>query len=337
MIQIKIQKSDAGQRLDKFLRRLLPGAPEGLLQKQIRNKNITIEDKKCTPNQILNEGEYIKLFFSDETYEKFKKAPEENIKDAEKLIEYCKTAYRTLNGEFKNEITVIAETEDIIAFSKPAGALSQKADPEDISINEYLIGFLANEGKITPGSTVSFRPSVQNRLDRGTSGLILCAKTAAGARNLTNILKDHIADKYYLTICCGQIREPFEKSGYLSKDEKNNIVKVTEDPTGDESYIKTGFEPIQISKDGRFTLLRVKLYTGRSHQIRAVLASIGHPIIGDAKYGSPRINNEFRKLGVTSQLLHAYEMILPKDIYAEGKITCPLPKVFESIKKEIFG
>ena len=166
MQQLTIGKNQAGQRLDKFLKKAFPNAGTGFLYKMLRKKNITLNGKKAEGKEILAQGDEIKCFFSEETFSSLS-----GIEDRETTSDYRK-AYRSLK-----DISVLYEDEDILLLNKPAGVLTQKAKPEDLSLNEWLIGHLLATDAITEADLATFHPSVCNRLDRNTSGIVLCAES----------------------------------------------------------------------------------------------------------------------------------------------------------------
>ena len=309
MKEIVINENEAGQRLDKFLGKLLKEAPASFYYKMLRKKNIVLNGKKATGNEKLTAGDSIKLFLSDETFEKFAGKRQTN----------------DLAASVPNiALEIVYEDHDVLAINKPAGMLSQKAKKEDISANEYILQYLLESGTITRESLHTFTPSVCNRLDRNTSGILVAGKTLNGLQQMSKAFRERSMEKYYLAIVAGHISKPRRIEGFLKKDEKNNQVTILSEPSNDAKPIITEYRPLKLV--GQVTLLEVHLITGRSHQIRAHLASIGHPVIGDTKYGNPRLNREFLKnAGVTHQLLHAYRLFL-----ADGtKIQADAPKEFE--------
>ena len=309
MKEIVINENEAGQRLDKFLGKLLKEAPASFYYKMLRKKNIVLNGKKATGNEKLTTGDSVKLFLSDETFEKFAGKRQTN----------------DLAASVPNiALEIVYEDHDVLALNKPAGMLSQKAKKDDISANEYILQYLLESGTITRESLHTFKPSVCNRLDRNTSGILVAGKTLNGLQQMSKAFRERSMEKYYLAIVAGHISKPRRIEGFLKKDGVNNQVTILSEPSNDAKPIITEYRPLKLV--GQVTLLEVHLITGRSHQIRAHLASIGHPVIGDTKYGNPRLNREFLKnAGVTHQLLHAYRLFL-----ADGtKIQADAPKEFE--------
>lgn len=293
-----ITADSENQRLDKYLKKLLPNATSGFLYKMLRKKNITLCGKKADGKELLKSGDIIKIFFSDDTFSKFTKEPELLQKEYEALKKLPMAGLK-----------VIYEDHDILIADKPFGLLSQKADSGDLSANEYLLGYLIRNGSLTAEQYASFHPSVCNRLDRNTSGLLLMGKTLKGSQELSLALKNRSMKKYYHAIVKGRIEKEEHLLGYLVKDEKTNKVQVLPSEQKEAACIETAYRPLAFGKD--FTLLEVHLITGKTHQIRAHLASTGHPLMGDYKYGDREWNNKYRvAFHVKHQLLHAYRIEL---------------------------
>ena len=343
MQELQIGPNDAGQRMDKYLKKALPGAPMGLLFKQLRNKNITLNRKKAQGNEILKLGDVIQCFFSQDTFEQFQGLSQNETKKNE----YAH-AYQTINSTQK--IEVLYEDANVLLINKPVGILSQKAAPGDISINEWMIGYLMAQNALKESDLATFTPSVVNRIDRNTSGILICGKSLAGLQACSKMLRDRSIGKFYRTICHGKIQAPREVSGYLLKDEKTNQVKIFEKPYDNADEIRTKYVPLTATKD--YTLLEVELITGKPHQIRAHLASLGHPILGDAKYArSLEAAEDKKNFHLSYQLLHCYRVEFPKwetirEEYGNyesvlrplsGKeVVAPLPKQFTTIQDRIF-
>ncbi len=367
MQSVTIEKNQAGQRLDKFLRKFMPAAGTGFLYKMLRKKNITLNGKRAEGGEILFVGDSLSFFFSQETFAKMTgcntwEAPpsREHAKDREAgrapAAEYIR-AYHTLSD---SEISVLYEDDDILLADKPAGILSQKASASDISLNEWLIGYLLEKDGISPEELRTFKPSVCNRLDRNTSGIVLCGKSLAGSQYLSRCIREKRLRKIYRTVCVGEISKELTLRGYLEKDPVKNKVQISlKTPSAEkalkagatQNYIETICHPLAVS--GGYTLLEVNLITGKTHQIRAHLAAIGHPLIGDAKYGDAKVNRYFReRFNLQYQLLHAYRVEFPDmenadmedaDITAVGAesaktgktFLAPYPRIFLKISNKL--
>lgn len=322
MRQITVTQGDAGQRLDKLLARYLNEAPKSFLYKMLRKKNITLNGRRAQGNELLCTGDEICLFLAEETIEKFRNLP------ARKLP-------RELSMRLsEHPLSIIYEDTHIILINKPSGMLSQKARPQDISLVEYLDAyFLDSEAE----RLAEFRPAVCNRLDRNTSGIVIAGKTLAGLQTMSRLLKERKIRKYYRCVVVGEIEENRYLKGFLKKDEADNIVRVTEQEEPGSRPIETEYHTV-LAKNG-LTLLEVHLITGRSHQIRAHLASIGHPILGDPKYGDIDANCRYRAShGIHAQLLHAYRVEFPKIKGTLGNLsgrvfTAPMPEAFDRVMK----
>lgn len=328
MKEIIISNKNANQRLDKYLCKYLSNAPISFIYKMLRKKNITLNGKKSDGKDLLKKDDVIKIFFSEETLEKFTKG-ERSGKD-NKISSYYNKIYKDLK--------VIYEDEDYIFIDKPVGLLTQKAKNDDVSLNELLIAYLIKNGNLKIEDLDTFKPSVCNRLDRNTSGIVACGKTIKGLQELSKGFKDRTFDKYYITVVSGVLTKSETISAKLTKDNKlnkatvNNVnSKATDNYDANTEYIKTKYTPI--ANNGELTLLKVKLITGKTHQIRAHLASINHPLIGDYKYGDNKLNDYFKKkYQLSSQLLTAYELNcnLNNNDYT---IKSEIPKLFLSILK----
>lgn len=290
---IAVQEREANQRLDKLLSRYLKEAPKSFLYKMLRKKNITLNGKKADGSEKVQAGDEIRIFLSDETYEKFSGAA-----GNEKQI------YPTAR------LDIIYEDEHILLINKPPNMLTQKAKPEDISLNEYMLGYLQQSGQWCEETSAGFRPSVCNRLDRNTSGIVVCGKSLAGLQQMSEVLRNRSMHKYYQCLVTGKLTEGRRIEGYLWKNPSTNKVQILKKECREAQPIVTEYRPIRVFLDS--TLLEVCLITGRSHQIRAHLASEGHPLIGDYKYGIRKINDQYqKKYGLESQLLHSCRLELP--------------------------
>lgn len=303
MKEIKIDSSESGGRFDKYLMRLMPNAGKSFLYKMLRKKNITLNGAKAVGNEILNPMDTVKIYFSDETFENMSQK-----KDS------------THSGfvHKKAGIDIIYEDDDMLIINKPAGVLSQKRSSEDESLNDMMLYYLRLNGYFDNASS-SFTPSIVNRLDRNTSGIIMAAKTYNASLRLSKMLKERDCRKIYRCVVRGVIEIPNTAEAYLLKDDRINTVRIFDKEIKGSKYIKTAYKPI--CTKNKNTYLEVELMTGRTHQIRAHMAYLGHPVLGDTKYG-PK-DNALKK--DNNLLLHSYKLILP-----DGReFTADLPDRFK--------
>lgn len=326
MQEIIISDKEAGQRLDKYLAKYMSLATKSFFYKMLRKKNITLNGKKAEGSERLETGDSIKLFLSDETIEKFT-GKTELAKPKPALDEEV-------------SLSILFENKHILVINKPAGMLSQKARPEDVSLIEYLTEYLLKSGGLTEEETRGFHPGICNRLDRNTSGIIVAGKTIEGLQIMGQAFKERDLDKYYFCIVKGVVTKKEEIEGYLYKNHNHNKVTIHKEKIEGADYIRTQYEPLLTN--GEYTVLRVKLLTGKSHQIRAHLHSIGHPIIGDGKYGDVHANKFFRKqFHLKHHLLHAAELVLPEftgewSELSKKSFKAPLPDYFREIIEQCF-
>lgn len=297
------------------MKKYLKEAPGSFVYKMLRKKNITLNGKKADGTEKLQARDEISLFLAEDTLEKFCGKTE-------------KTKYPL------KKLDILFEDENLLVLNKPAGELSQKAEKTDVSMNEYALGYLLETKAVTEESLQVYKPSICNRLDRNTSGILLIAKTYQGARVFGEALQRRSLGKYYSCIVLGSLTKSQEVHGYLKKDEKKNQVRIYQQPVEGAAKIHTGYVPLKNTKD--LTLLEVHLITGKTHQIRGHLSSIGHPILGDPKYGD---NSWNEKYGVKRQLLHAcrLEMNGFSGEFAKYNgltITAPVPEKFSKIMKQ---
>lgn len=322
MQELKVTANEAGQRLDKLLTKYLNQAGKGFLYKMMRKKNITLNGKKCEGAERLNEGDVIRLFLSDETIDKFSQNAS--------VPSFFPCASNSAGAV---RLDIIYEDSHILIVNKPSGMLSQKAKESDISLNEHILNHLIRSGRLTEEQLRTFKPSICNRLDRNTSGLVTAGVSLAGLQVMNRVFKDRSIHKYYQCLVKGEVKERQLITGFLKKDEASNRVEIHSEQAEDSIPIMTEYVPLR--SNGKMTLLQVTLITGRSHQIRAHLASIGHPILGDFKYGDRKVNERVRSnYKITSQMLHSFRLVMPKELpkpldHLSGKeFLAPLPEPF---------
>ena len=316
MKELKVGKNEQNQRFDKLLAKYLNLAPISFIYKMLRKKNITLNGKKAAGNEVLKAGDEIKIFLSDETFDKFSsvksKKQETNIK--------------------LPDIPVLYEDENVMFLNKPVGILSQKAAKDDVSANEWVISYLLKKGELSKEDMKTFSPGICNRLDRNTSGILAAGKSLSGLQELSRLFRERTIDKYYYALVSGCVRQGKRIEGYLLKDEKTNQVSIRPEQLPGADRIITAYRPV--ATNGKETLLDIELVTGKTHQIRAHLSSIGLPIIGDPKYGNVQANRYAKQTSkINRQLLHCHRLHFPAMDGAlqnlSGKtIEAPLPEDF---------
>ena len=313
MRELVINANEANQRLDKYLAKYMDLAPKSFFYKMLRKKNITLNGKKAEGNEKLLINDVVRLFLAEDTIEGFRSKKEQTV----------------VNKTSKIKLDIIYEDKDILVINKPVGMLSQKASKDDVSLVEYVIEYLLSTGSLKKQDLATFVPGICNRLDRNTSGIVVAGKSLKGLQDMNEAFKSRSLHKFYLCLVKGKMSGKSLIDGYLFKDEKTNKVSILKDEIEGALPIKT--EYIVMDSNEKVTLLKVNLITGRSHQIRAHLASIGHPIIGDYKYGDKTINDKYKSIyKLESQLLHAYELVMPDETTV---YTAKLPDKFLNVLK----
>ena len=313
MHEIKVGKNDAGQRLDKFITKALD-IPMSLLYKSIRTKKIKLNRKRAEISDKLCEGDVIQCFLPDEFFDK-----------------------KVTKHTFENvtpHLDIVYEDDNIMLLNKrPGVSVHEDEKGSTNTLITHVQAYLFEKGEYNPDDEQSFAPALCNRIDRNTAGIVIAAKNAVALRIMNEKIKNREIDKFYLAAVHGVPKpESATIKGYLKKDEKNNMVKIWEkDPKNGAKEIITKYKVIAKTKDT--SLLEVELLTGRTHQIRAHMAFIGHPLVGDGKYG---INREDRQKGYKYQALCSYKLrfSFAKDI--ETELDYLSGKEFKIPKKDIY-
>ena len=284
MQEIIINKNDSNQRIDKFLTKKYKNLPVSMMYKLIRKKDITVNRKRVKENQILMEGDVLRIF-----------APDDVLSE---------TKQKKISS--KGKLNIAYEDENILIADKESGLLvhSDTDDCEDTLIDRITL-YLIGKGEFNPEDENSFAPALCNRIDRNTEGLVIAAKNAASLREMNEIIKERLIEKIYLAAVHGSFKE---KNGEivvrLEKDSKNNLVRINNRSDSAKTAV-TRYKTIAYNSFRDLSLIEVELITGRTHQIRASFAHIGHPLLGDGKYA---VNKKDRELGYKSQALCAYSI-----------------------------
>ncbi len=285
MKELIINKNDSGQRVDKFIQKAVPRLPKSLLYKYLRLKRIKLNGKKCDISTKLSEGDIMNLYINDEF-----------------LDEKPETEFLSVSSS----ISVVYEDENIILIDKKNGLVVHEDDEKttDTLINR-LKHYLYEKGEYNPEKENSFTPALCNRLDRNTGGIVIAAKNAESLRILNQKIKDRELEKKYLCITVGYPPKDEDTiTAYLEKNSDTNTVTVSSRKTENSKTIITKYKVLK--KKNNLALVEVELLTGRTHQIRAHMAYIGCPLLGDGKYGINRINKEYK---IKTQALYSYKLI----------------------------
>ncbi len=285
MREIVISEEESNQRADKFILKYLNQASKGFIYKMLRKKRIKLNHKRLSGHEILNANDALQFYLSEETINKFS---------------------QVMVKEVKITFSIIYEDEHILVCNKPIGVMSQPDGSDKPSLVDEVNTYLVQSKSYQPEITKGYRPGICNRLDRNTSGIILVGKHMKALQDLNQLIKARQIDKYYKAIVAGKIDQTKEMEAYLVKDKKRNKVQIYNTMVPDSSHIVNHFKRLAYNKG--FSLVEIKLITGKTHQIRAHLAYEKHPILGDYKYGDRTINEPFKKNGLQYHLLHAYKI-----------------------------
>ena len=323
MKEFKITKKDASQRIDKYIKKVLSDAPLSFIYRLFRVKDIKVNGKRVPISYILNEGDIISIYISD------------------KLLEELSTKKEIV--PVKSNIDIVYEDENILIVNKPRGILVHgDINEKRMTLTNQVLNYLYSKNEYDPKNEVGFVPSPAHRLDRNTSGLVLFGKNMLSLQTLFDMFKDkENVSKYYLALLNGHIKEKGEINVPLLKDEKTGIVKVSSLQNGGKSAL-TKYELVEKYIDK--SLVKAKLITGRTHQLRVHFSFINHPIVGDSKYGDFKLNKQIEKeFSFKDQFLHAFRIefhnIEGELSYLSNKsFEAPLPKkekeILEILRKE---
>jgi 23S rRNA pseudouridine955/2504/2580 synthase len=287
MKQFIINKNDAGQRLDRFVGKAVPLLPESLLQKYIRLKRIKVNGKGSKRDVRLSVGDTVELYVNDEF---FQKPTEDN-------------AYLKINVP---RVDIVYEDENILLADKKPGVLCHSAGEWDYNtLISNIKAYLYKNGEWNPKAENSFAPSLCNRIDRNTGGIVIAAKNAEALRILDEKIRTRELDKFYLAAIHGTMSpKDGELRGFLFKDAKSNRVYVRTSPEKGAKTAVTRYKTL--AQKGGLSLVECELLTGRTHQIRAQFSAAGHPLVGDGKYGTDKRSSE---LGIPGQALYSYKLV----------------------------
>lgn len=323
MQEIKIGNNEEEQRIDRFLRKYFENATKSFIYKMLRKKRIKLNGNRANPEDLIYQGDSIQMYLADETIAKFRGQEKE------------------IDGS--NNLHVIYEDDNIVLINKAKGTLAHSSSSEDAEVNvvDEFVSYLYSKGEYLPSEEKTFTPSICNRLDRNTSGIVIGAKNYNTLKEINSALKSREIERYYKTIVKGKMIEDQSLEGYLVKNEKNNKVSISQESQKDGKEIKTDIRVLKSTKD--YSLVEINLITGRTHQIRAHLSSINHEVIGDLKYGNSRVNKYFKdKYNLTGQYLHAYKVIFKGlgnglEYLNNKQFICDLDSDMGLIERDLFG
>lgn len=322
MKEIKITQNEQNQRLDKYLMKYFNKAPKSFVYKMLRKKRIKRNGKKAEGGEMLLEGDTLQLYLAEETMQDFME---------QKAVPVA-----------KRHFGIVYEDDDLLVVNKPAGLLTHPETAEDReTLIDQILYYLYQKGQYTPDAQSTFTPAVCNRLDRNTSGIVIAGKTLRAVQAVNEAIRTKHLEKYYVTLVSGVVEQSGEIDLYLSKDESCNQVRTSTTEKAGYRKAHTKYRPLANTAD--CTLLELQLITGKTHQIRAHLQAIGHPVWGDRKYGNGAVNTALKaKFAISNQCLHAQRIVWKQQEgflgYLYGKeMKAHLPKQMQAVCDTLFG
>lgn len=321
MVKLTITENEQNQRLDRFLKKYLKSAPLSHIYKLIR-KDIKVNGRRAKADTMLCQGDEISLYMDEA-------ALRGQIGQKKKIIA-------------KRQFGIAYEDDDLLIVDKPFGLLTHGDSQEKKNtLANQVQGYLQEKGEYQPGRERTFVPSPVNRLDRNTTGLVIFGKNSRALRAINAMMREKgQVSKWYMTITAGKLDKSLALADRMEKDSRSNRVSVLPLDSEKGKVMETVARPLEQGRG--VTLTEVELITGRTHQICVHLSEAGFPVIGDVKYGDPKVNRQMKqRFDLTTQLLHAYKLRFngtdPYLAHLAGKeITASLPESFERIKKQLF-
>ena len=359
MVEIQIDRENTGRRLDKVLFGYLNAADSAFLHKMLRKKNIVLNGKKAEGSARVKEGDVVTLFLAEETLAKFRRADA----DAKTAVEAYKRAYETVAGDAnvprihtaRNGVydpnaqrtdavpadacrpAVLYEDDALLLVNKPQGVLSQKDRSGKPSLNEWAVGYLLETGGISEETLAVYTPSVANRLDRNTSGLMVVTKTRAAARAFAELQKQHAVGKRYHAVVCGKTNlsdTVFETVEACDLFNKMKVSSAKDEDVPSKKRASMMYNRLAYWIEADLSLVSITLTEGRKHQIRAQMANLGYPVLFDDKYGDQSRNRQFAEhlfpgTGSTGmQLLHSFSLTFPEGCDGDHPLAAVSGKTF---------
>lgn len=315
-MRVEIGTNEAGQRVDKFMRKWLKDVPLSAIYKSLRKGDVRVNGKKIKEKYSLVEGDIIETrdITTEIKKEKFKR--------------------------IDNKLKITYEDENMLLVEKWPGVLTHSDSKDSEStLTDYVLSYLFDKGDYSPENEITFTPAPCNRLDRNTSGIVIFGKNYDSLKLLNEMIRERKIEKYYVSLVKGKIRDGIYEA-YISKDQDNNLSKIFKEEKPNTKKIAMEVKTMECC--GTYSLLELKLLTGRSHQLRAHLSSLGNPIVGDDKYGDKKLNSFFQnRYGLNFQFLYAYKVVFrdcPDNLsYLENKTLAEsLPPVLKKIKSDVF-